>query len=234
MNCPHHIKIYASEPRSYRDLPIRLAEFGTVYRFEQTGELNGMTRVRGFTQDDAHIFCTHEQVKGEFRATIELVQFVFKTLGFKDVQIRLSLRDPDSDKFAGNREVWHRAEDEIRDVLTEMKADFVEAEGRGGVLRAEGRFPGPRRDRPQVAARHRAARLRPARAVQDRVRRLRQPQAPPGDDPPRPVRVDGAVHGHPDRALRRGVPAVARPGPGGVLTISEKFNDYAREVDWPR
>ena len=94
MNCPHHIKIFASEPRSYRDLPLRLAEFGTVYRFEQSGELSGMTRVRGFTQDDAHIFCTHEQVKAEFRATIELVQFVFKTLGFTDVQIRLSKHDP--------------------------------------------------------------------------------------------------------------------------------------------
>ena len=95
MNCPHHIKIYASEPRSYRDLPLRLAEFGTVYRFEQSGELSGMTRVRGFTQDDAHIFCTHDQVKGEFRATVELVQFVFNSLGFTDVQIRLSKHDPD-------------------------------------------------------------------------------------------------------------------------------------------
>ena len=95
MNCPHHIKIYASEPRSYRDLPLRLAEFGTVYRFEQSGELSGLTRVRGFTQDDAHIFCTHDQVKGEFRPTVELVQFVFNTLGFNDVQIRLSKHDPD-------------------------------------------------------------------------------------------------------------------------------------------
>ena len=101
MNCPHHIKIYSSEPRSYRDLPIRLAEFGTVYRNEKTGELNGMTRVRGFTQDDAHIFCTHEQVKEEFRSTIELVQYVFKTFGFADVSIRLSLRDPASDKYVG-------------------------------------------------------------------------------------------------------------------------------------
>ena len=139
MNCPHHIKIYASEPRSYRDLPLRLAEFGTVYRFEQTGELNGMTRVRGFTQDDAHIFCTHEQVKGEFRSTVELVQFVFNTLGFKDVQIRLSKSDPNSDKFAGNREFWLQAEQEIREVLTEMKADFVEAEG-------EAAFYGPKVD----------------------------------------------------------------------------------------
>jgi len=110
MNCPHHIKIYASEPHSYRDLPIRLAEFGTVYRNEKTGELNGMTRVRGFTQDDAHIFLTHDQVKDEFRSTIELVQYVFKTFGFNDVSIRLSLRDPASDKYVGAPEVWDRAE----------------------------------------------------------------------------------------------------------------------------
>src|ERR1051325_10471387 len=98
MNCPHHIQIYAAEPRSYRDLPIRLAEFGMVYRFEQSGELNGMTRVRGFTQDDAHLFCTPEQVEGEFRTTVEMVMHVFTTLGFADYECRVSLRDPNSPK----------------------------------------------------------------------------------------------------------------------------------------
>ena len=165
MNCPHHIKIYASEPRSYRDLPLRLAEFGTVYRFEQTGELNGMTRVRGFTQDDAHIFCTHDQVKGEVRATVELVQFVFKTLGFKDVQVRLGLSDPDSDKFAGNRDVWMRPKARSAMCSTEMKADFVEVKG-------EAAFYGPKVDflvrdviGREMAARHRPARLRAARSA---------------------------------------------------------------------
>ncbi|MFT4344002.1 MAG: threonine--tRNA ligase [Candidatus Woesearchaeota archaeon] len=139
MNCPHHIKIYASEARSYRDLPLRLAEFGTVYRFEQSGELNGLTRVRGFTQDDAHIFCTPDQVKGEFKDTVELVQFVFETFGFKDVMIRLSLRDPNSDKYVGKIEDWNRAEKELREVLTDMKIPYEEAEG-------EAAFYGPKVD----------------------------------------------------------------------------------------
>ena len=141
MNCPHHIRIFASEKRSYRDLPIRMAEFGTVYRFEQSGELTGMTRVRGFTQDDAHIFCTHEQVPGEFRATVELVQFVFKTFGFADVTIRLSLRDPDPEnkKYGGDPAVWDRAEGELRDVLRAMNVPFIEGKG-------EAAFYGPKVD----------------------------------------------------------------------------------------
>ena len=102
MNCPHHIQIYKAEPRSYRDLPVRLAEFGTVYRYEQTGELNGMTRVRGFTQDDAHLFCTPEQVDGEFRATIELVLFVLSTLGLTDYRVRARPARP------GERQVRRR------------------------------------------------------------------------------------------------------------------------------
>ena len=139
MNCPHHIKIFDSEPHSYRDLPIRLAEFGTVYRFEQSGELTGMTRVRGFTQDDAHIFCTQDQVKGEFRDTVELVQFVFNTFGFEDVSIRLSLRDPDSNKYAGDPANWDRAENELREVLADMGIPFTEAAG-------EAAFYGPKVD----------------------------------------------------------------------------------------
>src|SRR5207249_6337157 len=90
MNCPHHIRIYASEPRSYRDLPVRLAEFGTVYRYEQSGEVSGMTRVRGFTQDDAHLFCTEDQVRGEFRSTMELTRSFLSNLGLTDYKLRLS------------------------------------------------------------------------------------------------------------------------------------------------
>src|SRR5262249_18384405 len=97
MNCPHHIHIYKAEPRSYRDLPVRLAEFGTVYRYEQTGELNGMTRVRGFTQDDAHLFVTPDQVEAEMNSNMDLVLFIFKSLGLTDYRVRVSLRDPASD-----------------------------------------------------------------------------------------------------------------------------------------
>src|SRR6476659_4130762 len=117
MNCPHHIMIYQSKPRSYRDLPVRLAEFGTVYRFEQSGELNGMTRVRGFTQDDAHLFCTEEQVADEFRGCLEMTQTVLKSLGFKDYECRVSLRDPKSDKYVGDPANWDRAEDTLRRVV---------------------------------------------------------------------------------------------------------------------
>ena len=110
MNCPHHCQIFKAQPRSYRQLPLRLFEFGTVYRHEQTGELNGMLRVRGLTQDDAHIFCTADQVEEEFRNTIELTKFVLESVGLDDYRVQLSLRDPDSDKYVGSEENWDRAE----------------------------------------------------------------------------------------------------------------------------
>src|SRR5438128_10499063 len=110
MNCPHHIQIYKAEPRSYRDLPVRLAEFGTVYRYEQTGELSGMTRVRGFTQDDAHLFITPEQIESEMRANIDLVLFVLSSLGLTDYRLRMGRRAPGSGKYVGNEEGWNNAE----------------------------------------------------------------------------------------------------------------------------
>ncbi|MFN7020319.1 MAG: threonine--tRNA ligase [Phycisphaerales bacterium] len=110
MNCPHHAKIFASSPHSYRDMPVRLAEFGTVYRWEQSGELNGMTRVRGFTQDDAHLFCTEEQVPGEIQGCLSLVKVIFNVLGMKDYRVRVGLRDPDSNKYTGSAESWDKAE----------------------------------------------------------------------------------------------------------------------------
>ena len=116
MNCPMHIKIFDSQPHSYRDLPIRLAEFGTVYRWEQSGELNGLTRVRGFTQDDAHIFCTEEQVEQEIQGCLDLVKTVFSTLGMKDYRVRLGLRDPDSSKYTGDSALWDKAEAALRRV----------------------------------------------------------------------------------------------------------------------
>lgn len=109
MNCPHHIEIYRSEPRSYRDLPVRLAEFGTVYRYEKSGELTGLTRVRGFTIDDSHLFVTPEQLEEEFIGVVELIQHVFTTLGFSDFRARLGTNDPDSDKYAGSPEMWDEA-----------------------------------------------------------------------------------------------------------------------------
>jgi threonyl-tRNA synthetase len=125
MNCPHHHMIYASKPRSYRDLPLRLAEFGTVYRYEQSGELNGLSRVRSFTQDDAHIYMMPEQLKEELCNVIELTQFVSKALGFTDFKIRLSFRDPDNtSKYGGNDEQWIQAERDIKEAADLMKLDY--------------------------------------------------------------------------------------------------------------
>lgn len=138
MNCPHHHRIYSSDMRSYRDLPLRLAEFGSVYRYEQSGELSGLSRVRGFTQDDAHIYCTHDQLKQEIRNTIELTQFVFKTFGMP-VDIRLSYRDDNDKKYGGNSEYWDRAQKEIREVADEMELDYKIAPG-------EASFYGPKID----------------------------------------------------------------------------------------
>lgn len=139
MNCPMHVKIFASEPRSYRDLPVRLAEFGTVYRWEQSGELTGMTRVRGFTQDDAHLFCTEAQMAGEVMGCLELVKSVFQTFGMTDYRVRIGLRDPESDKYVGEAENWQRAEDACRDAARSLGVSFTEERG-------EAAFYGPKID----------------------------------------------------------------------------------------
>jgi threonyl-tRNA synthetase len=120
MNCPHHIQIYAAEPRSYRDLPVRLAEFGTVYRYEQSGELNGMLRVRGLTQDDAHIFCTEEQVESEVRSMVDLVLHTFRCLGLDEYRVQVSLRDPAGEKYAGDARTWDKAEETLKRLAIEM------------------------------------------------------------------------------------------------------------------
>ena len=138
MNCPHHHQIYSSKPRSYRDLPLRLAEFGTVYRYEQSGELSGLSRVRGFTQDDAHIYCTHEQLKSELINAVELTQLVFSTFGMQ-VTTRLSFRDDKPDKYAGDPETWEIAQKEIQEVADMMKLDYFVGLG-------EASFYGPKID----------------------------------------------------------------------------------------
>lgn len=139
MNCPMHAKIYASQPHSYRDLPVRLAEFGTVYRWEQSGELNGMTRVRGFTQDDAHLFCTEDQVADEIRGCLHLVKIILQILGMKDYRVRVGLRDPDSSKYIGNPESWDKAEAALREAAHELGVPFKEEPG-------EAAFYGPKID----------------------------------------------------------------------------------------
>lgn len=139
MNCPHHIRIFAQTPKSYRDLPVRLAEFGTVYRWEKSGELGGMTRVRGFTQDDAHLFCTEDQVAQELIGCLSLVKTVLTTLGMHDYRVRVGLRDPDSSKFTGNPEQWDKAEDACRAAAATLGVPFTEEPG-------EAAFYGPKID----------------------------------------------------------------------------------------
>jgi threonyl-tRNA synthetase len=138
MNCPHHHMIYMSKPRSYRDLPVRLSEFGTVYRYEQSGELSGLTRVRGFTQDDAHIYCAHDQLKDELKRTVELTQLVFKTFDM-GVRTRLSFRDDNAEKYGGEAKFWEQAQREIKEVADEMNVDYFVGVG-------EASFYGPKID----------------------------------------------------------------------------------------
>ena len=139
MNCPHHIEIYKCEPRSYRDLPLRLAEFGTVYRYEQSGELNGLTRVRGFTVDDSHLFVTPDQLEEEFIGVVELIQFVFQTMGFDDFRARLGTNDPNSDKYAGAPEMWARGIAGIEECADKVGMNYTIEEG-------EAAFYGPKLD----------------------------------------------------------------------------------------
>ena len=139
MNCPHHIQIYKSETRSYRDLPLRLAEFGTVYRYEQSGELGGLTRVRGFTVDDSHIFVTPDQLEDEFKNVVELVLYVFERLGLEEYHARVGLRDPKSDKYVGSDEAWEQAQQAILQAVQHMGIQYTVAEG-------EAAFYGPKLD----------------------------------------------------------------------------------------
>ena len=139
MNCPHHIRIYAQTPKSYRDLPVRLAEFGTVYRWEQSGELGGMTRVRGFTQDDAHLFCTPEQVEAEIIGCLKLVRTILTTLGMNDYRVRVSLRDADGSKYVGDPANWDKAEEALRKAAVWLGVPFTEEPG-------EAAFYGPKID----------------------------------------------------------------------------------------
>ena len=139
MNCPMHISIYKSEKRSYRDLPIKLAEFGTVYRWEQSGELNGMTRVRGFTQDDAHLFLREDQLQNEIQGCLGLVKLVFSVLGMNEYRVRVSLRDPDSDKYVGDAEGWNKAEAALKEAVRTLDVDYEEELG-------EAAFYGPKID----------------------------------------------------------------------------------------
>lgn len=231
MNCPHHVQIYKSQQRSYRDLPVRLAEFGTVYRHEQSGELNGMLRVRGLTQDDAHQFCTPEQVEDEFRQTLQLVQFVLGSLGLHDYRVQLSLRDPKSDKYVGSEENWQRAEGSLRHVLTEMQLKFEEREG-------EAAFYGPKADFMVRDCIGREWQLGTVQLDYNLPERFQLEYIGPDNKPHRPVMIHRAPFGSMERFVgvliehfAGAFPLWVAPEQVRILPISEKFHLYGVEVE---
>ena len=231
MNCPHHTQIYAHVPRSYRDLPVRLAEFGQVYRYEQSGELGGLTRVRGFTVDDAHIFCTPEQVKDEFKDAIDLTLLVFRALDFHDFRAQVSLRDPENtEKYIGSDERWETAETAVREAAAEMDLDTVEEIG-------EAAFYGPKLDFMVRDALGREWQLGTVQVDYNLPERFDLTYIDHNDERQRPVMLHRAPFGSLERFI--GVliehtggnfPVWLAPAQVTVLPIGQDFNDYATDV----
>ena len=230
MNCPHHCKMYQAAPRSYRDLPLRLMEFGTVYRHEQTGELNGMLRVRGLTQDDAHIFCTPEQVEEEFRNTLKLTQFVLESVGLMDYRVQLSLRDPRDDKYVGSPENWDRAEESLRRVLAESGLRYHEQAG-------EAAFYGPKADFMVRDCIGRQWQLGTVQLDYNLPERFGLEYVGADNQTHRPVMIHRAPFGSMERFVGMLIehfagafPLWLAPEQARVLPISEKSNEYAAQV----
>jgi threonyl-tRNA synthetase len=230
MNCPHHIKIFSSQPHSYRDLPVRLAEFGTVYRWEQSGELNGMTRVRGFTQDDAHLFCTEEQVAQELIGCLSLVKIVLTTLGMSDYRVRVGLRDPDSKKYIGLGENWDKAEAACREAAKTLGVPFTEEPG-------EAAFYGPKIDFVVKDVIGREWQLGTVQVDYNLPIRFDLTYSGADNQPHRPVMIHRAPFGSMERFC--GVliehfggdfPLWLSPEQVRLVPISEKTLDYGREL----
>ena len=231
MNCPHHAQIFKAQPRSYRDLPLRLFEFGTVYRYEQTGELNGMLRVRGLTQDEAHIFCTADQVEQEFRKTIELTRFVLESVGLQDYRVQLSLRDPKSDKYVGSEENWQKAEASLRKVLEESGLNFTTAEG-------EAAFYGPKADFMVRDCIGRHWQLGTVQLDYNLPERFELEYAGGDNKSHRPVMIHRAPFGSMERFVGMLIehfagafPMWLAPEQIRICPLSEKTNEYAVELE---
>ncbi|AYB33291.1 threonine--tRNA ligase [Chryseolinea soli] len=231
MNCPHHCEIYRTKPRSYRDLPVRLAEFGTVYRYEQSGELHGLTRVRGFTQDDAHIFCRPDQVKEEFVKVIDLVLHVFKSLGFENYTAQVSLRDPENKaKYIGEDSAWERAEREIQEAADERGLSTVAVKG-------EAAFYGPKLDFMVKDALGRQWQLGTIQVDYQLPQRFELEYVGSDNQKHTPVMIHRAPFGSLERFVAvliehcaGNFPLWLAPDQIAVLPISERFNDYAKLV----
>ncbi len=231
MNCPHHCEIYKTKPRSYKDLPIRYAEFGTVYRYEQHGELHGLTRVRGFTQDDAHIFCRPDQVKEEFEKVIDLVLYVFKALGFEDYTAQVSLRDPENkDKYIGDGELWDKAEREIQEAADAKGLITVTELG-------EAAFYGPKLDFMVKDALGRKWQLGTIQVDYQLPQRFELEYIGSDNQKHRPVMIHRAPFGSLERFIAvltehcaGNFPLWLTPDQIAVLPISEKYEEYAKSV----
>ena len=231
MNCPHHCEIYKSSPRSYRDLPLRLAEFGTVYRYEQSGELHGLTRVRGFTQDDAHIFCTPDQIKDEFLKVMDIILYIFKALDFKDFEAQISLRDPNNkEKYIGSDENWDKAQKAIIEACEEKGLKAKQVEG-------EAAFYGPKLDFMVKDAIGRRWQLGTIQVDYNLPERFELEFTGNDNQKHRPVMIHRAPFGSMERFVAvllehtaGKLPLWLIPEQAVVLPISEKFNDYAQKV----
>ncbi len=231
MNCPHHCEIYKSKPRSYKELPLRLAEFGTVYRYEQSGELHGLTRVRGFTQDDAHIFCRPDQVEDEFKKVIDLVQHTLKSLSFEDYTAQVSLRDPaNKTKYIGTDEEWDKAESAIRNAAAEKGLKTVEELG-------EAAFYGPKLDFMVKDALGRKWQLGTIQVDYNLPERFELEYIGADNQKHRPVMIHRAPFGSLERFVAvliehcaGNFPLWLSPDQIAVLPISEKYTDYAQKV----
>ena len=231
MNCPHHCEIYKSKPRSYKDLPARFAEFGTVYRYEQSGELHGLTRVRGFTQDDAHIFCTQDQVKEEFKKVIDLVLYIFKTLDFKNFKAQVSLRDPNNPtKYIGSDENWEKAENAIIEAAAEKGLPTVVEYG-------EAAFYGPKLDFMVQDALEREWQLGTIQVDYNLPERFELEYTGADNQKHRPVMIHRAPFGSMERFVAVLLEHCAGDFPlwlttdqVAILPISEKYNEYAANV----
>ena len=230
MNCPHHIKIYASQPHSYRDLPVRLAEFGTVYRWEQSGELNGMTRVRGFTQDDAHLFCTEDQLPQEILGCLALVKIILTTLGMSDYRVRVGLRGTDTAKYTGEPANWDKAEAACREAAKTLGMPFTEEPG-------EAAFYGPKIDFIIKDVIGREWQLGTVQVDYNLPQRFDLTYVGADNQPHRPVMIHRAPFGSMERFVgvliehfAGNFPTWLAPEQARVLPISDKVDDYAREV----
>jgi len=231
MNCPHHCEIFKARPRTYKDLPVRFAEFGTVYRYEQSGELHGLTRVRGFTQDDAHIFCTNDQVKEEVSNVIDLVLYIFKTLDFKDFIVQISLRDTNKpEKYIGSDENWEKAETAIREVAESKNLETIVEYG-------EAAFYGPKLDFMVRDAIGRTWQLGTVQIDYNLPERFELEYTGSDNAKHRPVMIHRAPFGSMERFVAILIehcagkfPLWLTPEQARVLALSDKYNDYAEEV----